>query len=35
MDIIHGNLPNLEDFIDGPTDDELKRIEEEMDKYSN
>jgi len=32
MDIIYGNLPNPEDFIDGPTDDELKHIEEEMDK---
>ena len=35
MDNIYINKPNPDDFIDGPTDEELKRIEEELDQYSN
>ena len=35
MENISLNKPNPNDFIDGPTDEELKRIEEELDKYSD
>ena len=29
------NLLTPDDYIEGPSDDELKRIEEELEKYSN
>ena len=29
------NNPELDNIFDGPTDEELKRIEEELEKYSN
>ena len=35
MENIYLNNPVPDDFIDGPTDDELKRIEEELDRYSD
>ena len=35
METTYRTLPTPEDFIDGPTDDELKRIEEEFDNYSD
>ena len=35
METKYRNLPTPDDFIDGPTDDELKRIEEELDNYSH
>ena len=35
MKNIYLNNPDPNDFIDGPTDEELKRIEEELDKYSD
>ena len=35
MKKIYLNNSNPDDFIDGPTDEELKRIEEELDKYSD
>ena len=35
MKNIYLNNPDQDVFIDGPTDEELKRIEEELDKYSN
>ena len=35
MENIYLNDPHSDDFIDGPTDEELKRIEEELDQYSN
>ena len=35
MENIYLNNPNPDDFFDGPTDEELKRIEEELDKYSD
>ncbi len=35
MEKIYLNNPSTDDFIDGPTDEELKRIEEELDKYSD
>ena len=35
MDNIYLNNPELDNFIDGPTDEELKRIEEELEKYSD
>jgi len=35
MENTYINLPNPEDFIDGPSDEELKRIEEEIEKYSD
>ena len=35
MENIYLNNPNPNGLIDGPTDEELKRIEEELDKYSD
>ena len=35
MKNIYLNNPNPDDFFDGPSDEELKRIEEELDKYSD
>ena len=35
MKNIYLNNPDPVDFIDGPTDEELARIEEELDKYSD
>ena len=32
---IYHNIPEPVDIYDGPTDDELKRIEDELEKYSN
>ena len=29
------NLPIQDDFIEGPTDEELKKIEEELENYSS
>ena len=34
METTYSNLSNPEDFIEGPSDEELKRIEEELEKYS-
>ena len=35
MEKIYLNNPETDDIYDGPTDDELKRIEEELDRYSD
>ena len=36
METIYSNLSKPDDFIiDGPTDKELKEIEENIEKYSN
>ena len=36
METTYRILPSPDDFIfDGPTDEELKKIEEELEKYSN
>ena len=35
MENTYSNLPSPEDFIDGPSDEELKRIEEEIEQYSD
>ena len=35
MENIYLNNPEPDDIYDGPTDDELKRIEDELEKYSN
>lgn len=35
MKNIYLRNPSPNDFIEGPTDEELKRIEEELDKYSD
>ena len=35
MKNIYLNNQNPDEFINGPTDEELKRIEEELDKYSD
>ena len=35
MENIYLKDPNPDDFIDGQTDEELKRIEEELDRYSD
>ena len=35
MEIIYRNFPEPDDFYNGPSDDELRKIEEELEKYSN
>ena len=35
MEIIYLNNPAPDDIYDGPSDEELKRIEEELEKYSD
>ena len=35
MKNIYLNNLSPDDFIEGPTDEELKRIEDELDKYSD
>ena len=35
METTYMKVSTPDDFIDGPTDEELKKIEEELDKYSN
>ena len=35
MENIYLNNPEPNEIYDGPTDEELKRIEEELEKYSN
>ena len=35
METKYRNIPEPNDFIEGPTDDELKKIEEELEKYSD
>ena len=35
MDAINRTFPNPEDFFDGPTDDELKQIEDELENISD
>ena len=35
MENIYINNPNPDNFIDGPTDEELQTIEEELDQLSD
>ena len=35
METNYINLSNPDDLIDGPSDEELKQIEEELEKYSD
>ena len=35
METYYSNHSNPDDFINGPTDEELKRIEEDIEKYSD
>ena len=35
METIYNNLPSPDDFYEGPSDDELKKIEEELEIYSD
>ena len=35
MENIYLNNPGSDNIYDGPTDEELKRIEDELEKYSN
>ena len=35
METKYRNLPSPDDFFDGPTDEELKKIEDELDNYSD
>ena len=35
METTYSNLQNPDDFNEGPSDEELKRIEEELEKYSS
>ena len=35
MENIYLNYPELDNIYDGPSDEDLKRIEEELEKYSD
>ena len=35
METTYSIHPNLDSFIDGPTDEELMKIEEELENYSD
>ena len=35
METTYSNFLNPDDFIEGPSDEELRRIEEELEKYSD
>ena len=35
MENIYLNNPQADDIYDGPTDEELKKIEDELEKYNN
>ena len=35
MEKIYLNNPEPNEIIDGPTDEELKKIEDELEKYTN
>ena len=35
METTYNNLPEPDDFFEGPSDEELKKIEDELEKYSN
>ena len=35
METTYHNYPNPDEIFEGRTDEELRRIEEELDKYSN
>ena len=35
METTYENFQSSNDFIEGPSDEELKRIEEELENYSN
>ena len=35
MDAINKTFFNPDDFFDGPTDDELKKIEDEIENFSD
>jgi len=35
METKYNNISNPDDFNSGPTDEELKHIEEELEKYSD
>ena len=35
MEYTYSNLTTPDDFVEGPSDDELKRIEEELEQYSD
>ena len=35
MENIYLNNPESDDIYNGPSDEDLKRIEEELEKYSN
>ena len=35
METIYINLPSPDEFIEGPSDDDLKQIEEDLEKYSD
>ena len=35
MEYKYSNLTTPDDFVEGPSDDELKRIEEELENYSD
>ena len=35
METIYSHLPNPVNLIEGPSDEELKQIEEDLEKYSD
>ena len=35
METIYNDFPTPDDFCEGPSDEELKKIEEDLERYSN
>ena len=35
METTSNDFPTTEDFYEGPSDDELKKIEKDLERYSN
>ena len=35
METTYNNFPKPDDFYEGPSDEELKRIEEDLERYSD
>ena len=35
METTYNNFPTPDDFYEGPSDSELKRIEEDLERYSD
>ena len=35
METTYNNFPDPDDFYEGPSDEELKRIEEDLERYTD